>query len=295
MHIGVCGEANSKGSGYEGHEFLEASSLRKFDGRYYFIYSSLQSHELCYAVSNEPTKGFVYGGTLISNGDIGFLAYNGKTKGGERTISTASNDTGNTHGSLIEINGQHYVFYHRQSNRKQSSRQACAEKIRFENGKFYQAEMTSCGLNEGPLKGKGRYPSHICCNLYGKKKTKFLSMIKRPFFGVPYLTQDEPDYKEEEGKNPPKQYVKNVCDKSVIGYKFFDLSNTKKIKLLISGNAKGRVEVWGKDRCLGSKRIELLKDVASVTVPLEGGSENEPIFIHFEGKGHFSFYEFTLE
>ena len=295
MHIGVCGEANSKGSGYEGHEFLEASSLRKFDGRYYFIYSSLQSHELCYAVSNEPTKGFVYGGTLISNGDIGLLAYNGKTKGGKRTISTASNDTGNTHGSLIEINGQHYVFYHRQSNRKQSSRQACAEKIRFENGKFYQAEMTSCGLNDGPLKGKGRYPSHICCNLYGKKKTKFLSMIKRPFFGVPYLTQDEPDYKEEEGKNPPKQYVKNVCDKSVIGYKFFDLSNTKRIKLLISGNAKGRVEVWGKDRCLGSERIELLKDVASVTVSLEGGSENEPIFIHFEGKGHFSFYEFTLE
>ena len=84
------------------------------------------------------------------------------------------------------IRDSYYVFYHRHSNRKQSSRQACAERIRFENGKFYQAEMTSCGLNDGPLKGKGNYPSYISCNVYGKKGTRFLSMIKHPKSGHPY-------------------------------------------------------------------------------------------------------------
>ena len=31
----------SKGTGFEGHEFFEASSIRKFNGKYYFIYSVL--------------------------------------------------------------------------------------------------------------------------------------------------------------------------------------------------------------------------------------------------------------
>ena len=144
--------------------------MRKFGDTYYFIYSSLNSHELCYATSKSPTGGFSYGGILVSIGDIGLP--------GVTDVKHAKNYTGNTHGSLIEIGGKYYVFYHRHTNRKQSSRQACAEQIRFENGKFYQAELTSCGLNGGPLKGRGKYPAYIACNLYGRDGTMFYSMIK---------------------------------------------------------------------------------------------------------------------
>lgn len=122
----------------------------------------------------------------------------------------AKNSTGNTHGSLIEINGKYYIFYHRHSNRKQSSRQACAEEIRFENGKFFQAEMTSCGLNNSPLNGTGHYPSYIACNVYGKKGTRFLSMLKHPKMGHPYLTQKGGD--RESGED---QYVAHMCDGAV--------------------------------------------------------------------------------
>ncbi len=31
----------------------------------------LNSHELCYATSDNPTEGFEFGGVLVSNGDIG--------------------------------------------------------------------------------------------------------------------------------------------------------------------------------------------------------------------------------
>ena len=142
-YIGVAGEKESIGTPYEGHAFLEASSMRKFNGTYYFIYSTMNSHELCYATSDSPVKKFQYGGILVSNGDIGME--------GVPDVKHARNNTGNTHGSIIELNGKYFVFYHRHSNRKQSSRQAMAEEIRFEDGKFYQAEMTSCGLNGGPL------------------------------------------------------------------------------------------------------------------------------------------------
>lgn len=55
VYIGIKGKKGSADTAYEGHEFLEASSMRKFNGTYYFIYSSYLSHELCYATSNSPT------------------------------------------------------------------------------------------------------------------------------------------------------------------------------------------------------------------------------------------------
>ena len=125
----------------------------------------MNSHELCYATSDSPVKGFQYGGILVSNGDVGLE--------GVPDVKHARCNTGNTHGSIIELNGKYFVFYHRHSNRKQSSRQACAERIRFENGKFYQAEMTSCGLNDGPLKGKGNYPPTSPA-MYMAKRNPFL-------------------------------------------------------------------------------------------------------------------------
>ena len=64
-YIGIAGEKESVGTPYEGHSFLEASSMRKFDGTYYFIYSTMNSHELCYATSDSPVKGFQYGGRFL--------------------------------------------------------------------------------------------------------------------------------------------------------------------------------------------------------------------------------------
>ena len=88
------GPAMTSGTGFEGHGFFEASSIRKIGDTYYLVYSSELSHELCYAVSKRPDGGFRYGGTLISIGDIGY-----------RGNQTANNYTGNTHGRMAEING----------------------------------------------------------------------------------------------------------------------------------------------------------------------------------------------
>jgi len=142
---------DSEGSGYEGHEFFEASSIRKIRGKYYFVYSSVRSHELCYAVSDRPDAGYEYGGTIVDIGDV-FLD--------GREEQDALMPLGNTHGGIELINGQWYVFYHRQTNRTNFSRQACAEKIAFdEDGRIAQVEVTSCGLNGGALRAEGMYPA----------------------------------------------------------------------------------------------------------------------------------------
>ena len=146
-----------KGTSFEAHPFFEASSMRKVGDKYYFVYSSKQNHELCYAVSDQPDGGFTFGGTIVSNGDVGLDG---------RPLEKILNMTGTTHGSIIVINGQWYAFYHRLTHNSDYSRQACAEKIKIEaDGSIRQVEVTSCGLNEGPLVAEGSYPAVIACNL----------------------------------------------------------------------------------------------------------------------------------
>ncbi|MGN0675278.1 MAG: family 43 glycosylhydrolase, partial [Oscillospiraceae bacterium] len=132
-----------KGTDFEQHPFFEGSSIRKVGDKYYFIYSSQKNHELCYAVSDHPDRDFKFGGTIVSNGDVG---YNG------RADSDRLNMTGTTHGSIENINGEWYVFYHRLTHKSDYSRQACAEKIKIEeDGSIKQVPITSCGLNGGAL------------------------------------------------------------------------------------------------------------------------------------------------
>jgi len=111
----------SEGSGYEGHEFFEAPSIRKYGDIYYFVYSSIQMHELCYATSKNPTKDFVYGGVIVSNCDKHISTY--------KDPDMVAYFGGNNHGGMVEVGGQWYIFYHRHTNGTNFSRQTCAESI----------------------------------------------------------------------------------------------------------------------------------------------------------------------
>ena len=136
----VPGFGHGKDTSFEGHEFLEASSLKHFGDTYYFIYSSQNQHELCYATSRYPDKDFEYQGILISNSD--------KYKADDIYRTNWANN----HGSVIKIKDEYYIFYHRHTYGKQYSRQACFEKITFINGLFEPAVPTSGNihdLNEG--------------------------------------------------------------------------------------------------------------------------------------------------
>ena len=113
----------SAGSGYEGHEFFEASSIRKRNGIYYFIYSSVVLHELCYATSDSPEGEFTYKGVVVSNCDLHIDSY--------KPATMPVYYTSNNHGSMEEINGKWYIFYHRHTNGTVFSRQGCAEPLTF--------------------------------------------------------------------------------------------------------------------------------------------------------------------
>ena len=220
------------------HEFFEASSIRKYDGTYYFVYSSRVNHELCYATSDRPDGGFSFGGVLVSIGDVGLP--------GAPDEDHANNYLGNTHGGLLRLgtgdDQRFFIFYHRQTHRTSFSRQACAEQLRRrEDGGFDQAEVTSCGLNGGPLAGHGTYPARIACNLWaaGHRTGRYdLRESRRQLHDHPYVTFDAP------GSEPcGRQFVANVRDGAVVGFKYFDLRGLSRIDLTLRGRGTGEILV----------------------------------------------------
>jgi len=212
---------NSAGTGFEGHEFFEAPSMRKIGEKYYFIYSSVVGSALCYAISDYPDRDFKFGGVLVSNGDI-FM--NGRTR--EQLL----NYVGNNHGSIVEANGEYYIFYHRHTHKSQFCRQACAERIQIlPDGSIPQVEITSCGLNNGPLAGKGTYEARIACNLLSGNGAGGYGMDSNTGESAhPYFTQEGEDREDN-----PNQYIANMCDGAVAGFKYFNMTNASSVSVKV--------------------------------------------------------------
>ena len=214
----------SEGTGFEKHAFFEAPSIRKHDDTYYFIYSSEVMHELCYATSKDPLGPYTYGGVIVSNADLHIDSYK---KADEATAYGANN-----HGSIVQIGADWYIFYHRHTNGTWFSRQGCAEKIHFEkDGSIKQVEITSCGLNNGPLSDIGEYPSYIACNIFTDEHKLYVEP------GAPRVVQEGGDGDQNNG------YIKGIVDGTTIGFKYFDFKNVTGLKIRTRAYFNGSFEV----------------------------------------------------
>jgi len=211
----------AKGTDFEAHPFFEASSIRKYKDTYYFVYSAFQGHELCYATSKYPDKEFRFGGVIISNADIGY-------QGNEKYRAYC----GNNHGGIEQINGQWYIFYHRQTNGSMFSRQGCAEPIEIlEDGSIPQVEITSCGLNQGPLPAKEAYSAHICCNLMGPDGACEIDVVKGLAENDPYITEETVD-------GVKNQYIHNMHSGTVAGFKYIEFNGENNLYVTARGTGK---------------------------------------------------------
>ena len=283
-HPIVPGPALAKGTAFDGHGFFEASSIRKIHGKYYFVYSSVLSHELCYAVSDVPNGGFRFGGTLVSIADIG---YRGNTQ--------ALNYTGNTHGGMAEVNGQWYIFYHRQTNRVKCSRQACAEPVTIlPDGTIAQVEVSSCGMNGGPLSGTGKYEARIACNLGGS-----IPMVKSDHAKkadrknhLPFFTQSGAD-READGD----QYIANLQDGAWCGFKYFAFVGSEKtVTVTVRGSGSGVIKAYTDWVHPAAAALPVVpsSEWADFTAPINVSAGVVPLFFVFEGDGAIDFSTFEV-
>ena len=241
--------------------FFEASSIRKIKDKYVFIYSRftkdgefglpVSNYTLAYAYSDAPLGPWTYGGTIIDG--------RGREVNEQGDTIPSATPDGNTHGSICEVNGQWYVFYHRQTGLNEFARQAMVAPItvEVEEGKggkvtISEGEYNSNGFALNGLDPFERHSAGIAC-WYTGPKPAIHEWPNNTFFGsyveASYGTDDnfEAPYDLRNNTN----YVVNNTDGSIVGYKYFNfdaerLANKDNLMLvlrLIPEGIDGTIEV----------------------------------------------------
>ncbi len=227
--------------------FFEASSIRKVGNKYVFIYSrnglpdeptGKNYNQLAYGYSDSPAGPWKWGGIVV---DAQGETLPRPDSGYSRTFPG-----GNTHGSICEVNGQWYVFYHR--NIETFARQAMAEKITVEwdenpvseggEVRITPAEVTSEGFCTDGLNPYVKISAGRACYLIGSGSIK-------------------PEYDE----NTDSLTVVNLKNNSVVGFKYlnFDMdreSDNVKLEISVTPKSTGRIDVY-------------MRPVEAVNTPIE--------------------------
>ncbi len=229
--------------------FFEASSPRKVLGKYVYIYSKRYEKPVPEYGITEPNNGFLsyrfsdtpYG-PFHDGGDISF-------NGGEILKDSEGNGTmtyqwGNNHGSIMEVNGKWYVFYHRQTGVNEYSRQAMIEPvdvalgkdgllyigdIKYLNGEPVSSkpvEMTSQGAQINGLDVYSWISAGYACHIYGGSKRAYVM----------------PGYDKRDDISTP---VVDITDGTTVGFRYlqFGTKSPKNVTVILDELKKVMVKV----------------------------------------------------
>ena len=220
--------------------YFEAASIRKVYGKYVFIYSKRDmkgdpeqgrdpnvNAYLDYAYSDSPLSGWIHGGTIIANtGQVIERPDGTKIRAYKKS---------NNHGSIAEINGQWYVFYHRGTGSgKDYARQAMLEPIDAavdKNGRVYLGKVAydengePCACAEAEMTSQGAYIDGL--HAYDIISAGYACYID-PSYGENFA-YIKPVY----DNNNPSAPIVNIKGKTVVGFKYINFGNDSPDKLFV--------------------------------------------------------------
>ena len=221
--------------------FFEASSIRQVGNKYVMVFSGYSGKEyglsntnsaLRYAYGDSPLGPWRSGGVLVDS--------RGVVPGEDGSKLITTNAGHNTHGSLQEINGQWYVFYHRPPRGFGNARQAMVAPVKIEWDKkpvakggqvritgydpfvkgnkwtakaadgteYTGAEVTSEGFQIFGLPCYGYYSAGIACYMAGPNAGQYM--------------QDNHDVWRN------SMDLKGLQNGSIIGFKYFNFEGLAK-------------------------------------------------------------------
>ena len=204
--------------------FFEASSPRKVLGKYVYIFSRRYEKPVPELGVFEPNNGFLSYrfsdspfGPFIGGGDISFNG--GEILRDAEGVGTMTYPWGNNHGSIMEVNGKWYVFYHRQTGVNEFSRQAMLEPVdvalgsdgalyigdvRYLNGEPVSSrpvEMTSQGAHVNGLDAFSWISAGYACHIHGSRQRAYV----------------EPRYEQREDISMP---VVGITSGTTVGFRY---------------------------------------------------------------------------
>ena len=204
--------------------FFEASSPRKVLGKYVYIFSRRYEKPVPELGVFEPNNGFLSYrfsdspfGPFIGGGDISFNG--GEILRDAEGVGTMTYPWGNNHGSIMEVNGKWYVFYHRQTGVNEFSRQAMLEPVdvalgsdgalyigdvRYLNGEPVSSrpvEMTSQGAHVNGLDAFSWISAGYACHIHGSRQRAYV----------------EPRYEQRDDISTP---VVGITSGTTVGFRY---------------------------------------------------------------------------
>ena len=232
--------------------FFEASSIRKVGNKYVSIYSGYSGPEygvgssnstLRYVIGDSPLGPWKSGGVLVDS--------RAPVLNQDGTAIVTTNAGHNTHGSIQEINGQWYVFYHRPPRGFGFARQAMVAPVKVtwddkavsEGGTVsitgfdpYSPDKIWSAKDSQGKEYKGAEVTSEGFHIYGLDPYQYYSAGYASYLSDNSTQQDSWDIWDN---NMPITKVKNG---HIIGYKYFGfggLKNDKDGLKAFSGTKKG--------------------------------------------------------
>lgn len=259
-------------------KFFEASSLRQVGNKYVFVYSGYSGEEyglrnsnstLRYAYADSPLGPWTQGGVLVDSRGVV------TNDDGSRLIT--SNTGHNTHGSLLEINGQWYVFYHRSPRNFGYARQGMVAPVRVtwdekpvaQGGKVTITGETTYKAADGS-EYLGAEVTSEGFQLFGLPPYRYYSAGYACYMSDQNWLQDNFDVWNN------GMVLKGIPNKGVVGFKYFGfggLSKDSKGVRAFQGTKKGdgtMLNLFLMPRSSESFRIRVKLDkqeIAVVEVP----------------------------
>ncbi len=233
------------------HYFHEGGYMVKRNDMYYFIYAhsgrANMPTSIGYAMSESPMGPFTYGGVIVDNDHCDPANWN-------------------NHGSIVEFDGQWYVFYHRATHNSNMMRKACVEPIYFnEDGTIDEVEMTSQGAGP-PLNPYEKIDAERACLLHGNVRIEAFS--------------------------GSEEKLAKIHNRDKAGYKYLDFKNgsTKFIARIKPGKQGGSINVyidqpWGKK--LGTLQVpgNQSDEWIELSCDIENTEDVQVLWLTFNGSG----------
>ncbi|MBO4567137.1 MAG: hypothetical protein J5695_07915 [Bacteroidales bacterium] len=229
-------QAVAEGADLESFSFFEASSFRKVGNKYVYIYSGHSGPEyglpsdnanLRYAYADSPRGPWKPGGVLVDARGI-VLSWDG-------SCLMESFGHNNTHGSLLEINGQWYVFYHRAPRGFGYARQAMVAPVSVEVSDIPVSEGGTVRITAyDPYKGAFTVKAANGCEYTGAEVTSegfwIYGLPPYRYYSAGYacLLSDPGSLKDSWDVWDNRMDVAGLHNGDFLGFKYFALGGLKK-------------------------------------------------------------------
>lgn len=282
--------------------FFEASSPRKINGKYVYIYSKryttpvpeLGVYEPCngflsYKYSDSPLDGYKEGGDISFNGGEILPQPDGT---GAQTYRW-----GNNHGSLIEINGQWYIFYHRHTGTDEFSRQGMLEPVDVAmgaDGKIYIGDITY--VNGEPVSSKPVEMTSQGGHVNGLDAYKIISAGYACHLSPLHCAYIKPVYEQIDGISAP---IVNIKNGTTAGFRYIQFGANAPKTATITASATATMTVNLRiDNYRGRvvAKFELTPGKTEFTAPVTAGVIGKrAVYFEFVGDGEAEFVDFTFD